>query len=157
VIFCGLKLCLVTFWWQSCACNCSMFYTCTRSGLPHNVVHSHSEIHFIAKWLYKHTNVENGAPKETIVTVWSAFWDVEVVKKWWVSCTAQCKNPAALCKNCCKKFKQYWASPSEDRNQYWMLGDFLVWYVRDGFSRYYRYVKGTLLKRLISLEIFFGL
>jgi len=28
-----------TFWWQSNACNCSMFCACTRSGLPHNVVH----------------------------------------------------------------------------------------------------------------------
>jgi len=28
-----------TFWWQSNACNCSMFCTCTRSHSPHNVVH----------------------------------------------------------------------------------------------------------------------
>ena len=27
-------LCSVTFWWQSCACNCSMFCTCTHSGSP---------------------------------------------------------------------------------------------------------------------------
>ena len=28
-----------TFWWQSNACNCSMFCTCTQSGSPHNVMH----------------------------------------------------------------------------------------------------------------------
>ena len=32
----------VTFWWQSCPCNWSPFYTCTRSGLPYNVMHSSS-------------------------------------------------------------------------------------------------------------------
>ena len=31
-------------WWQSCACNWSMFCTCTRSGSPHNVMHSSSII-----------------------------------------------------------------------------------------------------------------
>ena len=34
----------VTFWWHSCACNCSMFCMCTQSGLPHNVVHSSSNV-----------------------------------------------------------------------------------------------------------------
>jgi len=29
----------VTLWWQSYACNCSMFCTCIQSGPPHNVVH----------------------------------------------------------------------------------------------------------------------
>ena len=30
----------LTFWWQSDACNCSMFCTCTWSGSPHNVLQS---------------------------------------------------------------------------------------------------------------------
>ena len=29
----------VTFWWQSWACNCSTLFMCSRSGLPHNVMH----------------------------------------------------------------------------------------------------------------------
>jgi len=28
-----------TFWWQSYACNCSVFCMCIRSGSPHNIVH----------------------------------------------------------------------------------------------------------------------
>ena len=35
-------LCSVTFWWQSCACNRTIFCTCTSSGSPHNVMHSSS-------------------------------------------------------------------------------------------------------------------
>ena len=35
----------VTCWQWSCACNCSMFCTCTRSGSPHNVLHSTSIIY----------------------------------------------------------------------------------------------------------------
>ena len=38
VILCGLRL------WQSCAFNCSMFCICTRSGSPHNVIHSSSKL-----------------------------------------------------------------------------------------------------------------
>ena len=29
----------VTFWWQSYACNCSIFCSCICSGSPHSVVH----------------------------------------------------------------------------------------------------------------------
>ena len=44
-------LCSVTFWWQSCACNCSMFFICTRSGSPHNILHSYQFLLCIANLL----------------------------------------------------------------------------------------------------------
>ena len=34
----------VTSGWQLCSCNCSVFFTCIRSGSPHNVTHSSSTL-----------------------------------------------------------------------------------------------------------------
>jgi len=44
----------VTFQWQSCACNYSMFCMCSRSCSPHNVMHSSSSsASWIAlQWIY---------------------------------------------------------------------------------------------------------
>ena len=33
-------ICSVTFWWQSCTCNCSTLFMCHCSGSPHNVMQS---------------------------------------------------------------------------------------------------------------------
>lgn len=39
-----------TFWWKSYGCNFSMFNMCTRSGSPHNVVHSSSITRWESGW-----------------------------------------------------------------------------------------------------------